>query len=156
MEFFLPLISIQVLNVRSSKFDEECSCRHSYLSSLLTFSRPDPPFRLSSSCHEAGRVHTVLQELPGEHVLGLFGHLSAVYCICRGPSGNLSYSSLSFGTGLDLEEGADSVWSCLGCSPVRQALSCRTTATQTPSVVSRTTGTTQTRSLVSTVTRTTS
>ena len=110
VEFFLPLISLQVLNVRSSKFDEECSCRHSYLSSLLTFSRPDPPFRLSSSCHEAGEFTQCSKSYQG-NMCWDFLDTCPHFCI---PSGNLSYSCACPSGQGDLEEGAACV-ELFGC-----------------------------------------
>ena len=102
VEFFLPLVSLRFLNVRFSKFDEECSCLHSYLSSLLTFSRPDPPFRLSSTCHEQGEFTKCSRSYLG-NMCWDFSDRCPHFCI---PSGNLSYScACPQGQG-DLEKGA--------------------------------------------------
>ena len=88
VEFFRPLVSLKMLSVRSSRFDEVCDCRHSFLSSLLTFSRPDPLFRLRSSCHDNGEFLKCTKNYQSTMCWD-FEEECSHFCI---PSGNLSYS----------------------------------------------------------------
>ncbi|KAI6658111.1 hypothetical protein LOD99_15824 [Oopsacas minuta] len=102
VEIFIPMVSLTTLNVRSSKFDEDCTCQHSYLSSLLMFSRAEPQFSLSSSCHDNKNFIKCTKNYQNTMCWD-FEDKCPHFCI---PSGNLSYAcACPIGQG-DLEEGA--------------------------------------------------